>query len=155
MVQKKPELFALLYVSCSQLGAGERRSAIDNIVRVSQARNRQLRVTGALLATERHFAQIIEGPRASIDVLMTSINADPRHRDIIVVASGPCADRQFSEWALAYAGASIFIDRKLGAAFRTDRHQSTGRTVIALMQALLKHRRPSLHGAPAFPPWED
>lgn len=80
------------------------------IVARARVRNAALDVTGTLMATENHFAQMLEGPRDAIDSLMRSIGRDPRHRDLVVVQDASCANRRFARWSLAYHGTSSYFE---------------------------------------------
>ena len=100
---------SLLYVSCSKIPAGEVAEAVRRIVETSKAKNPLVGLTGALLCTGSHFAQVLEGKAAAIDALMVRVRSDPRHEDLIVVQYGPIARRQFANWALAYCGPSQFV----------------------------------------------
>ncbi len=99
----------LVYVSVSTLRLPGQAGEVDAIVDRSQARNRALGVTGALVFTEKRFAQYLEGPAAAVDELMLSIGRDPRHRDVDLVLRKPIPRRRFATWALAYAGPSTFV----------------------------------------------
>ena len=97
---------SLLYVS-------RRLATLDDlaaIVAVSRTRNAALAITGALVASHNWFAQILEGPGASIDALMASIHRDRRHRDVQVLVHEDIERRQFPDWALAYNGSAQFVD---------------------------------------------
>jgi hypothetical protein len=107
------DLCILVYVSRSELSIDGDIASVEEIVAVANARNAQLRVTGGLVYTETHFAQILEGPKAAIAELMTSIGRDQRHCDVTVVAEHRIAARRFPEWAMAYSGPSPFLDRHL------------------------------------------
>lgn len=98
---------------CSLLYVSQRlatRDDITAIVEVSRARNATLDVTGALVASQNWFAQILEGPERSIDALMTSICRDQRHRDVQILIHEDIEERQFPDWALAYNGSAQFVD---------------------------------------------
>jgi hypothetical protein len=99
----------LLYLSVSTLRLPAQAGEVDAIVDWSHRRNRELDVTGALVFTERRFAQYLEGPEVHVDALMASIARDPRHRSIDLVARKPLAARRFATWAMAYAGPSTFV----------------------------------------------
>lgn len=107
------DLCTLVYVSRSELSIDGDKASIEEIVAVANARNAQLRVTGALVYTEIHFAQVLEGPRTAIAELMTSIRRDQRHCDVTVVAEHRITARRFSDWAMAYSGPSPYLDRHL------------------------------------------
>lgn len=100
---------SLLYVSRSALRLPEEAGAVDAIVAGSQSRNRGLDVTGALVFTERQFAQYLEGPAEGVQALMDSILRDPRHGDVQTIFTRPLHGRRFATWALAYAGPSTFV----------------------------------------------
>lgn len=99
----------LLYVSDSRLELPDQEFEIDRIVNWSRGRNAELDVTGALVFTERNFAQYLEGPEARIDTLMASIMRDPRHANVRIVFRRSSVERSFPTWALAYAGPSTFV----------------------------------------------
>ena len=102
---------SLLYVS--------RRTATDDevrdIVETSRARNARLQIAGALVASRRQFAQILEGPRAAVDALMDSIRCDRRHAGVEVLVYEDIERRRSPGWTLAYSGAALFVDGLIGA----------------------------------------
>jgi hypothetical protein len=107
-------------------------SKLDAIVETSRGRNFDLMVTGALIFTEKRFAQWLEGPRPAIDELMASINRDPRHRDVRVIKIADDVPRRFASWSLAYWGTATFVDRLIQAV-RSD-------AVAPEMHAMNLHR---------------
>jgi len=106
-------LASLLYVSQSALSPWHERSQVEDILTVARSRNRQLGVTGALVFTQARFAQVLEGPKTSIDELMASILRDERHRDVEVVLTEDIPERRFPSWSLAYSGSSKYVDRHI------------------------------------------
>ncbi|MES2987010.1 MAG: BLUF domain-containing protein [Pseudomonadota bacterium] len=104
---------SLLYVSRKRIDASADTSAIDDIVAVSRARNAGLNVTGALVATTDHFAQILEGDSQAIEQLMDSIYRDIRHTDVTVVREIAIARRSFADWSMAYSGSSTYVSRQI------------------------------------------
>ena len=100
---------SLLYVSRSMLELPRQAAEVDAIVRVAQSRNRSLGVTGALVFTQRHWAQNLEGPEEAVEALMDSIRRDSRHADVDEVYRETIPDRRFPTWAMAYAGPSTFV----------------------------------------------
>lgn len=105
------DLLALVYVSRSTQLPEVAKVTVEQIVAASRARNPGLGLTGALLFTGEHFAQILEGPAASIDHLMASVARDRRHDQLIVVAREPLVSRRFGQWSMAYSGPSQFVAR--------------------------------------------
>lgn len=104
-------IISLMYVSRSSLSLKGDYEVVDDIVRIALSRNAQLHVTGALIYTELHFAQVIEGPSSALGELMESIVTDKRHTDVTVVARHKISKRRFSAWSMAYKGPSPFLDR--------------------------------------------
>jgi hypothetical protein len=115
---------SLLYVSRSTLLMPDQIGEIDAIVEVARSRNAALDVTGALVFTRLHFAQILEGSAAAVDELMRSIEADPRHTDVDVVDVRDSSGRHFAGWSLAYTGFSTRIDQPISEI--ADRRSDAG-----------------------------
>jgi hypothetical protein len=110
------KISSLLYVSYSLLILPAGLVELDVLVEKSRLRNSHLGVTGALIFTEKQFAQCLEGPRAAIDELMVSINSDSRHRAVKVVKNANQVPRRFVSWSLAYRGTATFVDGLIDAA---------------------------------------
>ena len=103
-------LLSLIYVSRSRLDLPAQAGEVDRIVTGSTERNAGLRVRGALIFTERHFAQILEGPDAAIAALMESITRDWRHDRVTVIEKRPVDCYHFPDWSLAYWGDASYMD---------------------------------------------
>lgn len=104
---------SLIYVSRSLIVRSEEVRQIDAIVAGSIERNAQLGVRGALLFTERHFAQLLEGPEQAVDELMASIERDSRHERVTVIERKPIDGYRFPDWGLAYWGSASYMDLKI------------------------------------------
>lgn len=100
---------SLLYVSTSTLPPGTAGVEVDRIVEKAQRNNVLLNLTGALLFTGTHFAQVLEGDDADIDILLKVVMDDPRHRDVMIVDRSTVAARRFPDWRMAYSGPSKFV----------------------------------------------
>lgn len=103
-------VISLLYISRSRLSPADAEAGVEAIVATSQGRNRTLHVTGALIFSGRHFAQLLEGQPAAVETLMESIRRDSRHDQVEVVDVLTGVDRQFPAWSLAYRGSASFVD---------------------------------------------
>lgn len=90
----------LIYASTAN--ARTAASLAPDILRGARALNGISGITGLLCAANDRFLQLLEGPDESLDAAMARIEADPRHRDIEVLADGPVAERAFGDWAMAY-----------------------------------------------------
>lgn len=75
---------------------------MQRIVRVSRDRNASLDVTGLLVYSGEHFAQVLEGPGASLDSLIASIRADARHHILWERPPTATDDRWFGDWSMGY-----------------------------------------------------
>lgn len=104
-------LLSLLYISRSTVSAQLADQEVQDILATSQAKNPGIGLTGALLFTGEHFAQVLEGTAASIDDLMARVCKDSRHDQIVVVAREPIDARRFGSWSMAYSGPSQFVAR--------------------------------------------
>jgi hypothetical protein len=86
-------------------------AVVNAIVLGAVAWNGANGVTGALLFTERHFAQLLEGPDEAITELLTRIDADTRHGNLRVVDDKQVEGRSFGSWSMAYSGPARYVDR--------------------------------------------
>ncbi len=113
----EPKLLSLVYVSESRLARPADSFEISKIVEVSRARNAGLGVAGALIATHRFFAQILEGPPLAVEDLMLSIGRDARHAIVTVVRREPISRSRFVGWSMAYSGPSGYVERDIAPLF--------------------------------------
>lgn len=104
-------LFSLLYLSRSTAPPNAATGIVDEIVATARTHNPSHGLTGALLFTGEHFAQVLEGTACAIDSLMINVCKDPRHTEIVVVAREPIVTRRFGHWSMAYSGPSQFVAR--------------------------------------------
>jgi hypothetical protein len=104
-------LNSLLYVSTSQLAPEGADDEVLAIVRAAELRNASLELTGALLFSGTHFVQVLEGADEEVDVLLSSLQRDSRHRNLTVIVREPIASRRFADWRMAYSGPSQFVAR--------------------------------------------
>ena len=111
-------LTSLTYVSKSRVGRSCAPREIDSIVGMSSLRNELLQVRGALVFTEQHFAQVLEGPKGALDTLMTSIRRDARHEQLTVLHETAIDDYKFPGWTLAYHGGASYMDQQVSALLR-------------------------------------
>ena len=100
-----------MYVSDSLIAPEPHDAVLDEMVALARAKNERLDVTGCLLSAGGRFAQIIEGPPDAIADLRRSIQADPRHTRVTTVDVEQTETRRFTDWSLAYAGPSFFVEK--------------------------------------------
>ena len=101
----------LLYVSKSKIKVTDVHAVVSHIVAKAAEWNVDHNLTGALIFTGTHFAQVLEGCQKDIDEVMVIIRNDPRHGSISVIDRSPISERQFPRWAMAYQGPSQFVSR--------------------------------------------
>ena len=104
-------LISLLYLSTSKLDPASAECEVTALVAACQIRNKARGLTGALIFTGTHFAQVVEGEDEAVDTLMKTVSNDARHADMIVVDRRPLAVRRFADWSMAYSGPSRFVAR--------------------------------------------
>ena len=74
--------------------------ALRNILEVSVRNNRAQGLTGMLLYSNGGFMQVLEGKEDALQAAYGRIAADPRHKDLYLLAHEPVAARAFSQWHL-------------------------------------------------------
>ncbi len=92
--------YRLIYRSHSKLAAKDEAGLAD-ILKVARSHNAALGVTGALMLYDDWFAQVLEGPQASVETLYAKIRQDSRHDAIRLSEAGPAPKRLFGKWAMA------------------------------------------------------
>ena len=102
---------------------------VSRIVEQAQINNALSSLTGALIFTGQHFAQVLEGPQEAIHTVMAYIHTDKRHSNVVVVDETPITRRLFADWQMAYHGPSQFVSRHvtrlLHATSQSERRRAT------------------------------
>lgn len=88
----------LFYISRASASVTE--PAVRRILHISRRNNRQRDITGCLLYSGRHFAQIIEGGHDALDELMARLGKDQRHEGLVVLIDRRVERRRFPEWSM-------------------------------------------------------
>lgn len=91
-------LHQVFYISRSLTDALQ----VERILASARQQNQQRRVTGALLFTGGHFAQLIEGPPRALAETMAVIAADRRHEAVTRLLEGALPRRRFGDWTMAF-----------------------------------------------------
>ena len=78
-------------------------ASLAQIIDSSTKNNPETGVTGCLLSGSNSFLQILEGPRQSIDSLYVTINADNRHKNVVVLTDEDINERLFASWSMKLA----------------------------------------------------
>ncbi len=149
-------LVQLIYVSSTAIPLDD--SAIGMILQQCRRNNPPLGVTGLLVSCEGQFFQVLEGPRQAVEQLYATIQADSRHRQVVVLLEEDLTERQFAEWSMAHQPLAatdvqqgLQVDRLSELPAALDRTGS--RLVRALLLAFLEQTRALLRPqAPAGQP---
>lgn len=94
-------MFRLIYSSHSKVSPEDAEHELGSIFTVARRNNHGAGITGALLITERAFAQTLEGDEPAVRELYDRIAHDPRHDNVSVLEEGDVDDRVFGRWAMA------------------------------------------------------
>ena len=82
----------------SEIATGVTDLDVQIILGVAQLNNRRLDVTGMLVQSDGHFAQVLEGRPEVVSGLLEKIRLDRRHRDVRVLLQEDVSRRQFANW---------------------------------------------------------
>ncbi len=125
---------SMLYVSIQAFAAADSERTINQIVAISRRRNARVGVSGVLIATERHFAQVIEGPADTVNPLMAAIRCDARHHHVTVLHAEDLSARRFGNWSLAYRGRSAYLDHYVAPLIAP--HVASSRDALRLIELM-------------------
>ena len=113
------------------------------LLRQSRAHNRAHGITGLLLLTpDGRFVQLLEGPREAVrELYYHRIVPDPRHFSCNIISEGPCLERCFADWHMAFRPAQAAALRHLlapvppvpRAALRLPRPHSHAELLVLLL----------------------
>ena len=78
-------------------------ASLAQIIASSTKNNLETGVTGCLLSGSNSFLQLLEGPRQTIDRLYKIINADSRHKNVVMLTDEDIDDRLFASWSMKLA----------------------------------------------------
>ena len=93
-------MYQFVYVSSAVRPFSDEQ--LRELLEVSHRRNSACDVTGLLLYANGNFIQLLEGAQEDVLATRTRIEADPRHRGMVVLLEGPSAKRDFAEWSMAF-----------------------------------------------------
>lgn len=126
-------LSQLLYVSDAKITSSWHVAVIAEQSRIWNGR---VGITGALIHTDRHFVQYIEGAKQIVSDMAYKLASDDRHANMRIIETASNSKRRFATWNLAYAGPDEFIDGQLlnlmGKDFGQAEHD-IGNQVITLL----------------------
>lgn len=79
--------------------------ALGELLESARRRNAACGLTGALVYSGGHFAQVLEGPAEAVDETMSRIEADDRHDRVRRLLDQPLPERRFGRWTMALVDA--------------------------------------------------
>lgn len=91
-------LSQLVYVSARKITCTEQE--IEKILEACKRNNHDKDITGVLLYSQTHFVQYLEGEYKKIIGLFDKIKEDNRHKNVVMITSGPLKDRLFPSWQM-------------------------------------------------------
>ena len=77
--------------------------SLAQIIDSSTKNNPETGVIGCLLSGSNSFLQLLEGPRQRIDSLYVTINADSRHKNVVMLTDEGIDERLFASWSMKLA----------------------------------------------------
>jgi len=93
-------MLQLVYISTAR--APHDPATLDAILGASRRNNARVNVTGLLVAGGRRFLQALEGPEDAVLSTYTRIQADARHRALVLLSSRTVEARSFGNWSMAF-----------------------------------------------------
>ena len=74
---------------------------LEQLGRSAAEKNRQLELTGVLMASGGIFYQVLEGPEGAVDDVYRTIEEDERHTDVLLLREErPVDARLFPDWSM-------------------------------------------------------
>jgi hypothetical protein len=100
----KEDLVSLIYVSVAAQDLKE--SEVARLLLTARSRNVVAGLTGMLVYQDRHFLQVLEGPRTAVEAVFNKIAEDPRHTRVSKLVVEPIEVRSFGDWTMGYSQAT-------------------------------------------------
>ncbi len=135
-------LFRILYCSRNLVGntGGQQIESINQILETSRHNNSRKEVTGALLYSSGYFAQVLEGPKASIEQVFERIQHDGRHGEVTVLECSDIRLRDFPEWSMARVQPVTDTQEEVASSTlqtAMDNPEAAGHDLLELLRSLV------------------
>ncbi len=145
-------LHHMIYVSrATRVVFADQADCVARILTVATEKNARKDVTGALLACDDWFVQVLEGRRIDVGIIFEPISRDPDHYDIRIIASGPLQDRHFASWSMCASTLSptdnAIVD-VLQASGKFDGHKLDPAAAMKLLLAVGRLQIPAIPNLP-------
>lgn len=125
------DLDRVIYLSTATGSTGSLLNMVS-ILAESQRNNERDGLTGALVAHDERFIQVLEGPRQTLDGLLRRLTKDPRHKDITIIDRRPIDERLFTGWAMA--NARLSPDKARGLSNQVETSGASPGEILQLMR---------------------
>ena len=99
-IQKESAMFFLVYLSSAVTWFSSKE--LNDLLGTCRMRNAEDDITGMLLYKDGNFMQVLEGEESAVRTVFSRISADLRHRGLVVIDSGPTAQREFAQWGMGF-----------------------------------------------------
>ncbi len=107
-----PALESLLYRSEITHRIGPLHMCL--LVTLARKCNALHEITGKLIYLDHSFVQYFEGPPAAVSALWQSLQKDPRHHHVELLARYPIQRRRFHDSPLQFSGSTYYSGYQLG-----------------------------------------
>ena len=97
-------LISMTYISRANHKLSDQE--IGEILQQAQDNNAAKSITGMLVFKDNIFLQTIEGSRALINSLMSTLINDKRHYDLQILETRELEHREWSRWSMNYASST-------------------------------------------------
>ena len=128
-------MISLTYLSTATAPLDE--ATLAEILAVSRRNNAAAGLTGMLLHDDGHFIQTLEGEEEAVVRAFHRIEADPRHREVLVALREEVQERRFPAWSMGFRGAG---DTPLGTNDYLEPDSELYRATASLGRAGVFHR---------------
>jgi len=131
-------LVRLLYASRATDAVSQ--EGLLKILSQSKVNNPGSGITGVLCSSGPIFLQVLEGGRMQVNALYNHIAADPRHKDVVILAYEEISERKFACWSMGLVNLerinpSLLL--KYSESATLDPYRVSGKASMALFDELM------------------
>ena len=88
----------IVYISEFTGSTDEVSQVLSDITVVSKRNNPELEISGLLFYHDGHFLQVVEGDRFHLENLMSILQKDTRHENIVRLIDTSISERSYHDW---------------------------------------------------------
>ena len=126
-----------LYVSASARHGQSGDEAAERIAWKSAISNAEAEITGALLYTGSHFAQVLEGAPQAVEALLAKLRDDPAHIGLKILRCEPTGHRRFDGWSMAFPGSTAFLSSYVERLYLFPTRSEDVERLLSMMQLII------------------